>query len=74
MVGVVCVAGGVDGGCVVSFDVAGVLMVAAGGVAGGGVTFAGDVWSDPVGFSFTCCSWSDCSQFGWWPSVHFQAG
>ena len=52
--GVVCVAGGVGGGCVLSFVVAGVVMVAAGGVAGGGVTIAGDVWSDPVGFSFTC--------------------
>ena len=72
--GVVCVAGGVGGGCVVSFVVAGVVMVAAGGVAGGGVTIAGGVWSDPVGFSFMCWSRADASQFGWWPSVHFQAG
>ena len=52
--GVVCAAGGVDGGCVVSVVVDGVLMVIAGGLAGGGVTAAGGLWSVPVGFSFMC--------------------
>ena len=42
----------------------GVVMVTGGDVAGGGVTVAGDVWSDPVGFSVMCWSRADSSQFG----------
>ena len=49
-------------------------VVSVGGVAGGGVTFAGGVWSVQVGISFMCCSRAGGSQFGWCPSVHFQAG
>ena len=50
----VCAAGGVGGVVVMGFVGSGVVMMAAGGVAGGGVTIAGGVWSDPVGFSLTC--------------------